>query len=229
MAALAVAFVVVGFLSDEPGAPAVYEQLDLVLTAIFIIEFASRLLASHARRDYLRGHWIDAVAIVPVVRGVRILRLLRLLRMVRAFAGVFRFVTRLERLANHRGLAWLVAAWLGVMVICSIALYLAENGFNGEVSSPVDALWWGISTLTTVGYGDVVPRTPEGRIAASVLMLLGIALFSGITATVTSFLLTTSTGESPLGLIAELARLRDTGVLSQAEFDTKKEELLARL
>jgi voltage-gated potassium channel len=73
------------------------------------------------------------------------------------------------------------------MVICSIFLYAAENGVNDAIDSPLDALWWGIVTLTTVGYGDVYPVTGEGRIAASVLMLLGIGLFSAITATVTSF------------------------------------------
>jgi voltage-gated potassium channel len=49
------------------------------------------------------------------------------------------------------------------------------------VSSPLDALWWGVVTLTTVGYGDVYPVTPEGRLAAAILMLLGIGLFGLIT------------------------------------------------
>ena len=230
MAALAVAYVVVGFLSDEPGAPSVYGAVDIALTAIFVAEFVSRFAASYDRGRYLRGHWIDLIALIPVARGLRLARLLRLLRLVRAFAGVFRFVSGLERMAAHRGLAWLVVAWLGVMVICSIGLYVAENGVNAAVETRLDALWWGIVTLTTVGYGDVVPKTAEGKIAASLLMLLGIGLFSAITATIASYLISTgSSGRSPTRIIAELGELRTAGILTDAEFEAKKIELLEKI
>lgn len=125
-AALAVLFVVVGFAEGSDLAAA----LDYGLTAIFVLEFGSRLAASHDRAAYLRGHWIDAVALIPMVRGVRVLRLLRLLRLVRAFAGVARALTTIERVARHRGLVWLFVAWAAVMVLCSLGLYGAENGVN---------------------------------------------------------------------------------------------------
>lgn len=230
MAALAVLYVVVGFVSDEPGASSVYESLDLALTAIFVAEFASRFAASYDRARYLRGHVIDLVALVPVARGLRIARLLRLLRLVRAFAGVFRFVSHLQRLAAHRGLAWLIVAWLTVVVICSIGLYVAEKGVNAAVDSPLDAIWWGIVTLSTVGYGDVVPITPEGKIAASILMVLGIGLFSAITASVTSYMLSTGSADASIPkTIADLGKLRTAGLVTEAEFEAKKAELLERL
>src|SRR3954464_4466314 len=96
MAVLAVVYVGVGFLADDPGAPAAYTTLDAALTVIFIAEFGSRFTAASDRRLYLRGHIVDLVALMPAVRGLRIARLLRLLRLVRAFAGVFRFVSGLE-------------------------------------------------------------------------------------------------------------------------------------
>jgi hypothetical protein len=80
-------------------------------------------------------------------------------------------------------------AWLGVMAVCSAWLYIAEHGANKAVENPFDALWWGVVTLTTVGYGDVTPVTTEGRVAAMALMLLGIGLFGAITATNTSYFL----------------------------------------
>jgi voltage-gated potassium channel len=96
----------------------------------------------------------------------------------------------LNGLARHKGFAWLLLAWLGVMALCSAWMYIAEKGANKAVENPFDALWWGVVTLTTVGYGDVTPQTTEGRIAAMALMLLGIGLFGALTATVTSYLLT---------------------------------------
>ncbi|HET7677396.1 MAG TPA: ion transporter [Candidatus Limnocylindrales bacterium] len=233
MAALAVVFVVVGFAVDDAPAASrgALQALDDLLTVLFVAEFGSRFIASRDRRAYLRGHWIDLVALIPSIRGVRVLRLLRLLRLVRAFAGLHRALGHLERMVGHRGLGMLVVAWLGVMVICSLALYAAEQGVNEAVGSPLDALWWGVVTLTTVGYGDVYPVTPEGRLAAAVLMLLGIGLFGAITATVTSFMLSSGghSSASSLDAIRALGQLRDEGLLTPEEFESKKRELLERI
>lgn len=226
MAMLAVAFVVVGFADETPEINAA----ELALTATFVAEFASRFAAANDRRTYLRAHWIDLVALVPTTRAVRLLRLLRLLRLVRAFAGMYRAVGHLTSLASHRGLARLFAAWGAVMVICSIALYAAENGINKAITSPLDALWWGVSTLTTVGYGDVVPVTGEGRFAAAILMLLGVGLFSAITATITSFLLHGSAAPQSAGVrLRELDQLHRDGLVTEPEYQRHRGSILADL
>ncbi len=232
MAALAVAYVVVGFAGDDAGTGS-RQALDVIeagLTAVFAVEFGTRFLASRDRTRYLRGHWIDLVALIPVARGLRVARLVRLLRLVRAFAGVYRATSHVGRMVNHRGLGLLITAWLGVMVICSAGLYIAENGINQAISSPLDALWWGVVTLTTVGYGDVYPVTPEGRLAASILMLLGIGLFGAITATITSYLIATgNSGGTPAARLRELAVLRDDGVITPDDFESAKTRLLERM
>jgi voltage-gated potassium channel len=236
MAAFAAAYVVIGFAQDDATGAESWELnvASVALSLIFAAEFTTRILAAYDRPAYLRGHWIDLLAVIPAIRYVRLLRLARLLRLIRMFAGIYRALSDIERLARHRTLIWLFVAWLAVAVICSIALYIAESGVNPNIHSPFDALWWGIVTLSTVGYGDVTPVTPEGRFAGAALMILGITLFAAITGTITSFLIKLETEEqaadaSVPSLIRSLGLLRDDGFLTSDEFESKKHELLARI
>jgi len=229
MGALALIWVAVGFLIDElgPGVRSDLELLEAGLTGVFVTEFGGRLWAAHDRGAYARGHWIDALALVPPIRALRVLRLLRLLRLVRAFAGFYRAAMHVQGLARHRGFAWLIVSWLSVMVVCSAFVYQAEHGVNKLLSSPFDALWWGVTTLTTVGYGDTYPVTPDGRLGAMALMLLGIGLFSAITATITSYFISQETPSREVGdriveRLQRLAELRRDGSLTEAEFIAAK-------
>jgi voltage-gated potassium channel len=224
-AALAIFYVALAVVPD--GTPWVL-PLEWAITVVFAVEFVTRLWAAPSRRAYLRGHWIDVVALVPPARWLRTLRLLRLLRLVRAFAGIARAAASAERMATHRGLVWLLAAWVGVMVITAMGLYEAEKGMNPAIQSPTDAVWWGIATMTTVGYGDVVPLTPEGRLFASALMILGIGLFAAVTATITSFFVADDAGGDVPSQLEKLANLHAAGSLTDEEFSAAKAALLGR-
>jgi voltage-gated potassium channel len=237
MAALAIVYVALGFIVDDIQQAAAdrpeINAAELILTGLFVLEFGSRILAARSRLDYLKGHWIDVIALAPPIRIARPLRLLRLLRLVRAFAGIYRAGLHLNGLARHKGFAWLLLAWLGVMALCSAWMYIAEHGINKAVDNPFDALWWGVVTLTTVGYGDVTPVTTEGRLAAMALMLLGIGLFGAITATITSYLLSRDSHHGPdtslAGELERLAALHERGALTNDEFAAAKEALLATI
>src|SRR4029077_13288599 len=82
---VAILFVALGFLIDEApeGTRPGLERIEIALTGLFIAEFLSRFVAAHDHARYLRGHWIDIVALAPPIRAARALRLLRLLRLVR--------------------------------------------------------------------------------------------------------------------------------------------------
>lgn len=236
LAFLAILYVGIGFALDDPNValnPSV-SALEPILTTVFALEFATRLAASYDRRGYLRGHWIDLVALLPATRGLRLARLLRLLRLVRAFAGIHRALGQVETFARHRGLVSLVVAWTGVTVICCIALFAVERDVNPAIRSPYDAFWWGITTLSTVGYGDIYPVTAEGRLAAAALMILGIGLLTAITALATSFLVNRrddapAATADPILLIERLAALSREGAITPQEFEAKRTQLLARI
>ena len=109
--------------------------------------------------------------LIPGISGssaiLLLARLARVARVLLATAGLRRFAARLGKVA-------LVAA--AVVVIASLAAYQAEHATNSEFATVGDALWWGIVTLTTVGYGDIVPHTTAGRFAGIVIMFTGIAV-----------------------------------------------------
>jgi len=227
-AGFAIFFVALAFVPVDAVSEDTLNALEWAITAIFAAEFLSRLWAARSRSAYVRGHWIDLISVVPPARWLRPFRLLRLLRLVRAFAGVGRAMTHVNRLANHRGLLWMVVAWIAVMVLTSVAFYAAENGINAAVKSPLDALWWGLVTMTTVGYGDIAPRTDEGRIAAAVLLILGIALYSAIIASITSYFVGQG-GHHGDGLVTQLERLahlHSSGDLTDEQFEAAKGTVL---
>ncbi|HET7399574.1 MAG TPA: potassium channel family protein [Intrasporangium sp.] len=143
--------------------------------ALFAADFAVRLSLSSDRRGFVRDNLIDLVIVVlPTLRPLRPLRLVTSLSVLIRHAG-----------SSLRGrvLTYVAGSAALVIVVAALAVLDAERGAPGaNIRSFPDALWWAVTTVTTVGYGDRYPTTGEGRFVAGGLMLAGIALLGVITA-----------------------------------------------
>ena len=159
---------------------------------LFAVDLGVRVwLARGHRRKYLTSHWYDVgivvLSVLPYFRPLRILRSARALRVLRA-ARVTVYATRIWHVALR---LWGGLAGRAVIVVIPVILaagsagvWLVEKDSNGAIDHYGDAAWWAITTVTTVGYGDIAPVTTEGRLIAAVLMVTGIAAFGVVTANV---------------------------------------------
>jgi voltage-gated potassium channel len=209
MLVLAVLFVPFFLLSLVPDLPprigSLVETGSWAIWAAFVLEFAGRLYLAPDRRAMLKAHIFDLVIIVlPFLRVLRLFRGLRALRGVFRIAAVFGGTTAMgsalanaRRLARKRGDQYvLLLVSLAVVAGAAIIVNVEADAPDGNIRTYGDGLWWAVSTVTTVGYGDRYPTTGEGRLVALVLMILGLGLFSVITGRVAAFFLSSDEGQS---------------------------------
>jgi voltage-gated potassium channel len=177
-------------LSDT--AEATVLALDWFIWAAFALEYVIRLALTEQRARFIRKQWPDLLIIVlPFLRPLRIMRSARALRLLRLarLAAILTVVTREgRRLLTRHKLHYALLATGAMVVGCALLVHAIEEGQGGSIDSVGDALWWSITTVTTVGYGDTFPVTPAGRGVAAVLMATGIALFGVLTANLAALL-----------------------------------------
>ncbi|WP_416959300.1 potassium channel family protein [Streptomyces sp. Agncl-13] len=150
--------------------------------ALFAIDYAVRWRLSGQRLRFVRTHWLDTL--------VLLLPLLRPLRVVRVYEAVQRRHGQ-PRLALHArvmvyaGLSTVLLGFAG-----ALSVYHEEHAAPGAtIRTFGDAVWWTCATFATVGYGDVAPVTPLGRLIAVGMMAIGLALLGAVTGTFASWLL----------------------------------------
>ncbi len=162
--------------------------LNIVIWVGFAAELAFVLAVASNRLRTLRTHWLDAVIVVVSVpltpaflQSARALRLLRLLRFVRLGLLGARALVAARMLFSPSGLRYVVVLVLLFVVVAGSAVAMVDSEGVGSIW---DGIWWALATVTTVGYGDVVPHSVAGRIVAAVVMLVGIGFFALLTAAV---------------------------------------------
>jgi voltage-gated potassium channel len=184
-------------------------SLDRIILWIFVFEIALRIISFHPPKlDVFVGsrlsrafhhvtgrlvyclrplNLIDIItvsALIPALRGLRAVRLLRLLytRRVFRYSNPYQGLTR--SFSDNALLYSFAFTGLGVATLLGgVSIYLIEVGKNPDITHLGDGFWWAIVTLTTVGFGDITPVSPLGRVAGGFLMVAGmftLALFAGI-------------------------------------------------
>lgn len=152
-----------------------------IIWALFVLDYAVRFLLAEHKWTFFRKNLLDlAIVAMPLLRPLRLLRLLTLLSLLKRTGG-----------EQFRGkvMSFTIGATILLLIVGALAITDAERGVPGaNINSFGEALWWALTTITTVGYGDLYPVTSTGRVVAAILMISGIALVGVVTATLASWL-----------------------------------------
>jgi voltage-gated potassium channel len=165
--------------------------IEWILTIIFTIEYILRIMIIKKKLKYIFSFMgiVDFLAIIPtyisifiagthylvVVRAIRLLRVFRVLKLVH-YVKEARILYNALKQSFAKILVFLIFIVVLVVILGSI-MYLIEGAENGFTSIP-RGVYWAIVTLTTVGYGDIAPKTTIGQSLASIVMILGYAIIA---------------------------------------------------
>lgn len=171
-----------------------FRDIEAFVVGVFSIEYILRVLVARKRLDFILSPLglIDLFVILPFfgrflnlafLRGFRVLRVLQMMKAIRysevmvSFFRSFRYYRDEIRIFGF--------TFLIVWILGGCSLYYLEHGINPGFENIPNALWWSIVTMSTLGYGDVVPITIMGKVLGSVIVLCGLATVAIMTATIT--------------------------------------------
>jgi voltage-gated potassium channel len=168
---------------DTGLGPEAREAVDLVLTGIWVLfglDYLVRITLARNRRRFVGGHLLDlAFLLLPMIRPLRALRVITVISVLNR---------QLRDDARGRIAIYVGATVALVAFVAALAVLEAErNDPDASITTFGEALWWTITTLSTVGYGDRYPVTVEGRLVAATLMVAGIALLGVVTASIAAW------------------------------------------
>ena len=183
--------------------------IEWFIWAAFAAEYLIRLYLAPAKWPFVRNNKIDLVVVlVPFLRPLRVVRSARALRVIRAARGVSLLARGLDAVRDvftRHKLHYALLVTLFVVIAGAVLVQSFEAGApEGNIESLPDALWWAMTTVTTVGYGDRFPTTAGGRAIGVVLMIVGIALFGFLAGSLASFFLDRDAEAKPDPQLAEV-------------------------
>ena len=190
----------------SPASESAFDAVAWAIWGAFVLEYVWLLYLAPSRRQMVRTHKLDLfIVLFPLLRP---LRFLRVLRISTAASGMGRAVAALRRIGGRPGFQPFFATVALVIVVgAGLGLAFEHEQPGSGLNNIGDAIWWSIVTCTTVGYGDHFPVTTGGRLVAGVLMLVGIAGLSVLTASVAALFVKEDEEPSLNELRAQLDRI----------------------
>jgi len=189
--------------------------IDLAIVIVLAADFIKRVI--EGGRRYLLRNSYEILALIPALlfalleqstllgAATRGLRLLRLLRIISFSSRGLRALRMLSTFSRHAHLGYLLAVSTVVVLVGTFSAYLLESDLpDARIRGLGDAFWWALATVTTVGYGDVVPVTFLGRAVGVALMISGIAILSVFISSLGAFLFSRITSAGPKTLTDEV-------------------------
>jgi len=164
---------------------------DTFVSFLFLFEFSFFFLKAKNKLTYTKGNYLDLLAGIPLLlisQGFALYMLFNIFKLLRGFENllkIYEFIIKKRLNLLNR----IIILFFLVVVYFSLLIVNIEKSSNTGLDSFQDGVWWAVATITSVGYGDVVPMTLLGKLVAIFLMVFGIGLSSAVGALFVSWLL----------------------------------------
>ncbi|WP_099039385.1 potassium channel family protein [Mycobacterium neglectum] len=178
------------------------DSVNAGLYLAFVVDYLVRLCLAKQRVRWFFGHLVDlAIVVLPFLRPLRLLRLVVLFKVLQRAVG---------DAIRGRVIIYTASSAILLIYVASLAVLEAERQDpRSDITSLGQAVWWAITTVTTVGYGDLSPVTVTGRVIAALLMIGGISLLGVVTATLASWIVQRVAEEDEANQAATSAQIED--------------------
>jgi len=210
---------------------------DLIICIVFAFDFTQRIRASESKSRFIKANGFEILAMIPAISlyalgtipatagALRSLRLVRVVRVILLLARMRRAMSKSGRFVQRSNLLALSGITVSIVFLGAFAALILDSGTeNAQITNFSDAVWWSISTVTTVGYGDIVPKGVAGRIMGMGLMVVGIGVMAAFVSQVSATLVesrmkrNSEKGDFRTAVISEIkTRLDNIDKLSESE------------